>query len=177
MLKLMLRSNLFLFKSVRDSCLSLRANRYCGVLSYFYSCPRENQNIDNDRNLLINGLKTLKHRGPDGEPSFWIDEEHRVGLGHTRLAIIDLSDHGRQPMHSVEKDVYLSMNGELYDHDRIRREAIEKDQYQFLSESDSEIAIYLYKKFGFAFTKYLRGEFAITMFDKKRKVCFDVLSE
>lgn len=144
----------------------------CGVLSYFYYSPSSTRHIDTDRQSLINGLNTLKHRGPDGEPSYWIDQENSVGLGHTRLAIIDLSEHGRQPLQSYDKKLHLSMNGELYDHDRIRQEAIQKDNYHFTSKSDSEIAMYLYHKYGLDFAKYLRGEFAITMYDEQRKVCF-----
>ena len=144
----------------------------CGVLSYFYYSPLSNKCFEEDRRSLLNGLNTLKHRGPDGAPSFWINKENTVGLGHTRLAIIDLSEHGRQPLHSFDKKLHLSMNGELYDHDRIRQEAIENDNYQFTSRSDSEIAMYLYRKYDLKFAKYLRGEFAITMYDEQRKVCF-----
>ncbi len=154
-------------------CRSFHTTRQlqCGILSYFYHSPSSNKRLDEDRQALINGLHTLKHRGPDGSPRFWINEENTVGLGHTRLAIIDLSEHGRQPLHSLDKKLHLSMNGELYDHDRIRQEAIEKDNYQFTSQSDSEIAMYLYRKYDFEFPKYLRGEFAITMYDEQRKVC------
>lgn len=142
----------------------------CGVLSYFYYSPSTHRSLDDDRQSLLNGLQTLKHRGPDGPPNFWINRENTVGLGHTRLAIIDLSEHGRQPLHSRDNHLHLSMNGELYDHDRIRQEAIEKDNYQFTSHSDSEIAMYLYRKYHLEFPKYLRGEFAITMYDEQRKV-------
>ena len=142
----------------------------CGVLSYFYHSPSTNRSCEDDREALVKGLQTLKHRGPDGSPNFWINRENTVGLGHTRLAIIDLSEHGRQPLHSRENDLHLSMNGELYDHDRVRKEAMEKDNYQFTSRSDSEIAMYLYRKYHLEFPKYLRGEFAITMYDEQRKV-------
>jgi len=147
----------------------------CGVLSYFYYSPSSNKRFEEDQQSLLNGLNTLKHRGPDGSPSFWINKENTVGLGHTRLAIIDLSDHGRQPLHSFDKKLHLSMNGELYDHDRIREEAIKNDNYHFTSKSDSEIAMYLYRKYDLEFPKYLRGEFAITMYDEQRKVCFEIL--
>ncbi|CAF1275102.1 unnamed protein product [Adineta ricciae] len=142
----------------------------CGVLSYFYNSPTPTICSNDDYRSLLNGLNTLKHRGPDGAPSLWQNENKTVGLGHTRLSIIDLSDRGRQPLHSFDQKLHLSMNGELYDHDRIRRQGIEQDEYQFLSESDSEIALYLYRKYGFEFPKYLRGEFAITMYDDERKI-------
>ncbi|UJR11568.1 hypothetical protein I4U23_015748 [Adineta vaga] len=143
---------------------------HCGVLSYIYNSPSSTIRSDEDYRSLLNGLNTLKHRGPDGPPSLWQNEEKTVGLGHTRLSIIDLSDRGRQPLHSYDKKLHLSMNGELYDHDRIRQQGIEQDQYHFLSESDSEIALYLYRKYGLEFAKYLRGEFAITMYDEERKI-------
>ncbi|UJR11139.1 hypothetical protein I4U23_015320 [Adineta vaga] len=143
---------------------------YCGVVSYFYTSPPSYIRSDEDYQSLLRGLNTVRHRGPDGSPSLWQNEDRTVGLGHTRLSIIDLSDRGRQPLHSYDKQLHLSMNGELYDHDRIRKQAIEQDQYHFLSESDSEIALYLYRKYGLDFPKYLRGEFAITFYDEERKI-------
>ena len=145
----------------------------CGVLSYFYSSPSSSNHVETDRQALLKGLETLKHRGPDGAPSVWIDAAKTVGLGHTRLAVIDLSEQGRQPLHSRDNQLHLAMNGELYDHDRIRRQAIDNGEYQFVSESDNEIAMHLYRKYGVEFPKHLRGEFAITMYDEQRKVVFD----
>ncbi|UJR12469.1 hypothetical protein I4U23_016645 [Adineta vaga] len=142
----------------------------CGVVSYIYNSPSVNIRSSEDKQLLLNSLNVLKHRGPDGPPSLWQNEEKTVGLGHARLSIIDLSDHGRQPLHSYDKKLHLSMNGELYDHDLLRKQAIENDQYHFTSESDSEIAMYLYRKYGLEFPKHLRGEFAITMYDEERKL-------
>lgn len=159
------------FQIIRRSFHTTKQLR-CGVLSYFYYSPSPNKRSDEDQQSLLNGLQTLKHRGPDGQPSFWIDNENTVGLGHIRLAIIDLSDNGKQPLHSMDKKLHIAVNGEIYDHDRIRQEAIDKDNYQFVSKSDSEIIMYLYQKHGFEFPKYLRGEFAITMYDEHRKVCF-----
>ena len=146
----------------------------CGILSYFYYAPSSGHRSDEDHQSLLNGLNTLKHRGPDAPPSLWQNEQKTVGLGHTRLSIIDLSDHGRQPLHSHDNKLHLSMNGELYDHDRLRKKGIEDDHYRFVSASDSEMALYLYKKYGLEFPKYLRGEFAITMYDEERKVCADM---
>jgi asparagine synthase (glutamine-hydrolysing) len=147
--------------------------RKCGVLSYFYSSPSTGRRVEDDRQSLWKGLQTLKHRGPDGTPSLWTDAENTVGLGHTRLTIIDLSEQNKQPMHSRDNQLHLAMNGELYDHDRIRRQAIENNEYQFISQSDSEIALYLYRKYGLEFPRHLRGEFAITMYDEQRKVSYD----
>lgn len=176
---------------VKERCLDFVRRAFhptcklrCGVLSYFYYSPYSNDRSDDDYQSLLNGLNTLKHRGPDCPPGLWQNNAKSVGLGHTRLSIIDLSAHGRQPMHSYDNKLHLSMNGELYDHDRLRKEGINNDQYQFLSESDSEIAFYLYRKYDLQFTKYLRGEFAFTMYDEERKVylgifyilnCFDDL--
>ncbi|CAF1605412.1 unnamed protein product, partial [Adineta ricciae] len=146
------------------------SRRCCGVVSYVYTSPSSHIQSDRDYQSLLRGLTAVKHRGPDGEPSLWQNDERTVGLGHTRLSIIDLSDRGRQPLHSYDRQLHLSMNGELYDHDRIRKQAIEQNEYHFLSESDSEIALYLYRKYGLDFVKHLRGEFAITLYDNERKM-------
>lgn len=143
---------------------------YCGVLSYIYTSPQQTNRHQHDQQALTKALQLLKHRGPDGSPQFWINPDRTVALGHTRLAIIDLTDHGRQPLHSHDEQLHLSMNGELYDHDRIRQQAIEQDQYPFVSHSDSEIAMYLYRKHGMEFPKYLRGEFAINMYDQQKRL-------
>ena len=147
------------------------ATKHCGLLSYVYTSPSHKDcSSDLDQQALSKGLQLLKHRGPDGTPNLWINEDKTVGLGHTRLAIIDLTEHGRQPLHSHDQLLHLSMNGELYDHDRIRQHAIKHDQYEFVSHSDSEIAMYLYHRYGLEFPKHLRGEFAITMYDERKKI-------
>lgn len=108
----------------------------------------------------------IKHRGPDGEGQ-WVKEN--VGIGHRRLAIIDLTDAASQPMHSMDKRYILTYNGEIYNYREIRKE-LENLGYHFYSESDSEVlllALVQWKEnalikfngmFAFAFYDTLKGE-------------------
>lgn len=128
----------------------------CGILSVFSL----NESIN--KGLLSEGLKTLHHRGPD-HSSFWMSSDQKIALGHTRLSIIDLNT-GDQPISNHDDTLYLVANGEFYDFERIRHE-LQVEGYQFKTSSDSEIALHLYQKYGTACLKYLRGEFAFTIWD------------
>jgi asparagine synthase (glutamine-hydrolysing) len=90
-----------------------------------------------------------------------------VALGHVRLSINDLSPEGAQPFHSPNGKVHAVVNGEFYDYDRIRKEIEDATGYVFKSRSDSEIVIALYIHHGLNFVHYLRGEFAVVLFDEE----------
>lgn len=92
-------------------------------------------------------------------------EADQTALGHVRLAINDLSLDGAQPLHSDDGLIHAVVNGELYESDQIREELIRTTQYPFKGTSDSEIVIALYKEHGLSFLKYLRGEFAVCLYD------------
>ncbi len=77
----------------------------------------------------------LAHRGPDGE-GVWVDGH--VGFGHRRLAIIDLSPGGRQPMVGAFGDIHVTFNGEIYNFQEVRRE-LEAKGHRFQSRSDTEV--------------------------------------
>ena len=93
------------------------------------------------REVRIETIKAMtdaiKHRGPDGEGQ-WTNEN--VGIGHRRLAIIDLSDAASQPMQSLDKRYILSYNGEIYNYKEVRKE-LENIGYHFHTESDSEVLL------------------------------------
>src|SRR5215212_6337082 len=74
-----------------------------------------------DEQAVMRMIRPLAHRGPDDE-GIWFDPEARVGLGHRRLAIIDLSPQGHQPMHSSDGRFVLTFNGEIYNHPELRAE-------------------------------------------------------
>lgn len=87
-----------------------------------------------------------------------------------RLAINDLSPDGAQPFHDDEDTIHAVVNGELYDHERIRSELKQKTDYKFKGRSDCEIVIALYKYYGLSFLSKLRGEFALCLYDAKKQL-------
>lgn len=109
-------------------------------------------------------LSVIQHRGKDG---FDIYEDKNIGLGHNRLAIIDLSENGKQPMHNEDNTVWLVVNGEIYNYKNLKSILISKG-HQFYSNSDSEVIIHAYEQWGKAFIHQLRGMFALALYDKKK---------
>jgi asparagine synthase (glutamine-hydrolysing) len=120
-----------------------------------------------DRDAIQRATHALDHRGPDGQ-GLWVSEDGRVGLGHARLSIIDLET-GQQPIGSEDGSVQVVVNGEFYDHDRIRGELAERG-HQLATSSDSEIAVHLYEDLGTRFVEELRGEFAFVLWDQRNQV-------
>lgn len=116
-----------------------------------------------DRSLIEKMLFVLKHRGPDDQGIY---TDTNFSMGHARLSIIDLSERGRQPMSNENGDVWLSVNGEIYNFQEIKA-ALEKDGHVFYSHSDSEVIIHAYEQYGLEFIKKLRGMFAFALYDKK----------
>lgn len=111
---------------------------------------------------------SLRHRGPDDEGVF---VEGRVGLGHTRLSIIDLSPGGHQPMFDALQETVIVFNGEIYNYRELQQELIEEGA-TFRSHSDTEVILYLYRKYGPDCPKYLRGMFAFAIWDRKKRCLF-----
>ncbi len=107
----------------------------------------------------------IAHRGPDGEGQ-WI--EGHVGLGHRRLAIIDLSPAGRQPMISADHRYVLSYNGEIYNYRELRAE-LEAEGYRFRSETDSEVALYALVHWGTGALLRFNGMFALAFWDRQER--------
>jgi len=102
-------------------------------------------------------------RGPDGE-GFWIAPDGGIALGHRRLAIIDLSETGAQPMAYEAGRYRLVFNGEIYNYKELRA-ALEHDGARFASTSDSEVILALYAREGTAMLGKLRGMFALAIWD------------
>jgi asparagine synthase (glutamine-hydrolysing) len=115
---------------------------------------------------IENMTRTLAHRGPDGrgvELSRDPGDRSRVALGHTRLAIIDLSDAGRQPMPGPSGTL-LVLNGEIYN---FREKRAECGDYPFRSQSDTEVVLALYERHGENFVDHLLGMFALALWDSR----------
>jgi len=114
--------------------------------------------------VVLKGMTdALAHRGPDGEGQ-WI--ERNVGIGHRRLSIIDLSPAGHQPMVDRRNRFVLSYNGEIYNYRELRTE-LERLGHQFVSNTDSEVALNAFVEWGTdAFLKF-NGMFAISFWDRE----------
>ena len=119
--------------------------------------------------VLQRAAASLYHRGPDGRRQ-WISPNQRVGLGHTRLSIIDLST-GDQPIASEDSRTHIVVNGEFYDYERIQRE-LESRGHHLRTRSDSEIALHLYEELGTNCLHQLRGEFAFVLWDVTHRRLF-----
>ena len=112
----------------------------------------------------------LHHRGPD-DGGLWIDPVAGVGLAHTRLAILDLSPAGHQPMAIQEGRYQIVFNGEIYNFRELRRE-LEKDGVIFNSHSDTEVLLQLYARHGGLMVQRLRGMFAFCIWDHLERCAF-----
>jgi asparagine synthase (glutamine-hydrolysing) len=110
----------------------------------------------------------IAHRGPDGE-GFYTD--NGLGLGHRRLAIIDLSPAGHQPMVTKDGRYVLSYNGEIYNFQELRVE-LEACGYQFHSRTDTEVVLYAYAQWGEKALERFNGMFAFAIWDKQERELF-----
>ena len=115
-------------------------------------------------------LNAMTHRGPDASGE-WISENKDVFLGHQRLAIIDLSPSGSQPMTDEASDIVIVFNGEIYNYKDLRKELITVG-YKFRTESDTEVLINAYKYWGEFCTKKLNGMFSFALLDKRKNHLF-----
>ena len=135
----------------------------CGIVALFSNAGSVS------REALAHATDALQHRGPDGQ-GVWVAPHRRVGLGHTRLSIIDLST-GDQPIANEDERLRVVVNGEFYDYERYRRELTVRG-HRLRSRSDSEILLHLYEEEGTACLRHLRGEFAFALWDEPNGVLF-----
>lgn len=110
----------------------------------------------------------IKHRGPD-EEGYFID--NNLGLGHRRLAIIDLSKAGHQPMNNKDGSLWIVHNGEVYNYLELRKE-LENRGYKFKSSTDTEIILYAYQEWGEKCLEKFNGRWAFAIWDRKKKELF-----
>ncbi len=108
------------------------------------------------------------HRGPDADGIF---SDEFVSLGHRRLSIIGLNVQSNQPMKSIDEEIIIVFNGEIYNHDEIRKELESEFKFQTLN-SDTEVIINAYKKWGISCLDKFVGMFAFCLYDKKAKKTF-----
>ncbi|KAF9881754.1 hypothetical protein CkaCkLH20_00900 [Colletotrichum karsti] len=123
--------------------------------------------VDKLRKQLHASVEKINHRGPD-ESGVWVSQDASVGLGHCRLSINDLSPSGSQPLTSDDGRIHAVVNGEIYDHDRLRTLCAAEHGYRFRGESDSELVLALYRIHGApGLFEHLRGEFAFVLYDER----------
>ena len=126
-----------------------------------------------DSSLLKAMCDAMIHRGPDDE-GIYINEVNsegsgaRVGLGHRRLSIIDLSSAGHQPMSNEDGKIWIVLNGEIYNFQELRKE-LEGKGHIFKSRTDTEVVLHLYEDKGEECVKDLRGMFAFAIWDKSKE--------
>lgn len=136
----------------------------CGIFGYVSQVPNS---IDVSHQILQSGMSCIRHRGPDGDGK-WVSLDGVVGLGHVRLAIIDLES-GAQPMTSSDNRYTIVYNGELYNHIELRKELGGND---YRTQSDTEVVLRAYQRWGSDFLARLRGMFAIAIWDSLEKKLF-----
>lgn len=112
----------------------------------------------------------MVRRGPDGA-GLWISNDRRVGLANRRLAIIDLSEMGAQPMASTDGRLQVIFNGEIYNYRELRVD-LEAKGHVFRSQSDTEVLLHLYAEHGEDMVRRLRGMYAFAIWDSARQALF-----
>jgi len=131
-----------------------------GIYAYHYAANAV------DRAELRRIRDHMAARGPDGFGE-WISQDERVGLGHRRLTIIDLSERGAQPMTSADGKLVVTFNGEIYNYRQLRV-ALEARGRTFRTQTDTEVLLHLYAEKGEAMVNYLRGMFAFGLWDSEK---------
>jgi asparagine synthase (glutamine-hydrolysing) len=132
-----------------------------GIFVYGDAAPIE-------RSELIACRDAMQSRGPDSE-GLWISGDGRAGFGHRRLAIIDLSPAGAQPMHYGALTIVF--NGEIYNYQELRDDLLARG-HTLVSHSDTEVMLHLFEESGEAMLARLRGMFALAIWDDQRKRMF-----
>ncbi|MBF0370211.1 MAG: asparagine synthase (glutamine-hydrolyzing) [Magnetococcales bacterium] len=112
-------------------------------------------------------LDRLSHRGPDSR-GIWSDPSERIWLGHRRLAIVDLTPAGNQPMADESDRLRLTCNGEIYNAPTLRKKLISLG-HTFRSRSDNEVILHGYQAWGEGVVDYLEGMFAFVLWDRDQK--------
>lgn len=135
----------------------------CGIFGFV---SKNKISKDNISAKIKSGLKTIAHRGPDGN-GIWVSEDSKVGFGHVRLAIIDINS-GSQPMHDPNGRFSIVFNGEIYNYLELKK--ILGGTYR--TNSDTEVILKAYEKWGEDSVNHLRGMFAFAIWDKIDKKLF-----
>lgn len=134
----------------------------CGVAG-FYNYPSRNLKEESITKMLA----SIQHRGPD-ETGIYIN--NGIALGNVRLSIVDLSS-GKQPMSDNSKNYWIVYNGEIFNYKELRCKLI-KNGIQFYTNSDTEVVLQMFIKYGFKCVDYFNGQFAFCIFNKEKNEFF-----
>lgn len=112
---------------------------------------------------------SIAHRGPDGAGT-WVSADCRVGLGHRRLSIIDLSEMANQPMCNEDGTLWVVFNGEIYNHAEIRAELDRVGRHRWKTDhSDTEVILHAFEEWGIECLHRFRGMFALGLWDTRQR--------
>jgi asparagine synthase (glutamine-hydrolysing) len=120
--------------------------------------------------VLAQMNRTLVHRGPDGE-GIWMSEDRTIGFAHRRLKIIDLTEAARQPMCNEDGTIWITFNGEIYNHLELRRE-LQNMGHLYNSSSDTETIMHAYEEWGIECLQRFDGMFAFGLWDARARKLF-----
>lgn len=140
----------------------------CGITGFI---DRASEGLERDNSKIIEHMtNTLHHRGPDGGSTQVLElGEIQIGLGHRRLAIIDLTDHGKQPMQLG--DLWITFNGEIYNYQEIKQE-LSKLGHSFTGNSDTEMILHAFAEWGEKCLDRFIGMFAFVIINTKEQTAF-----
>lgn len=136
----------------------------CGIAGIYHFNTA--QPVSQDQ--LTRMTDVMQHRGPDADGIYIHD---KIGLGHRRLSIIDLSEAGKQPMFSHDQQLAIVFNGEIFNYLDYRDDLIQRG-HTFHSQTDTEVIIYLYREHREQCVQYLRGMFAFALWDEHQQQLF-----
>ncbi|MCO5191534.1 MAG: asparagine synthase (glutamine-hydrolyzing), partial [Anaerolineae bacterium] len=137
----------------------------CGIAGYW------NFNGSVSAETVTAMTTAIAHRGPDSW-DMWVDAAHGVGLGHRRLAIIDLSEQGRQPMSNDSGEIRITYNGEVYNYAEIKADLVTAG-FQFRGGSDTEVIVKAYEAWGIdECLRRLRGMYAFALWDRRQHALY-----
>jgi asparagine synthase (glutamine-hydrolysing) len=138
----------------------------CGIAGIFHY--RNSGKVDT--RVLELMRDTMEHRGPDGQGA-WVSDDRRVGLAHRRLSIIDLSTAASQPMCNEDGSIWITFNGEIYNHASLRKQLITDGHLFQTDHSDTEVLVHGYEQWGIdGLANRISGDYAIGIWDNARGV-------
>ncbi|WP_207456452.1 asparagine synthase (glutamine-hydrolyzing) [Azospirillum sp. SYSU D00513] len=132
----------------------------CGVAGVLAGPRAEPPGLEELRRMIA----MLGHRGPDG---YGFYRDRRVGLAHARLSIVGLAG-GFQPIHNEDRSLWISFNGEIFNHVELRRD-LEARGHRFYTQTDTEVIVHAFEEYGPATWAKLNGQFAICLWDESRR--------